>query len=108
MKFTLEELITTLKYHGHTYNMSTLEILEGLIKDQAEMLEELELKHEKDTEQRISENLTVRNEDILEFMESLLENKTEDLKDDDLKDIKTAAMTEFYEAVKTMIDNYRD
>lgn len=33
MNFTLDELINAIKYHGHQYGLTTLEILEGLKED---------------------------------------------------------------------------
>ena len=33
MNFTLDELINAIKYHGHQYDLTTLEILEGIARE---------------------------------------------------------------------------
>lgn len=124
MNFTIKELINAIKYHGHQYDLTTLEILEGIARQIESDNEALEEQHEKEIDNQISNALTDRMTEINESIECIFENTLEDLKDDTEEmikkfpkdqarlliesDIKRQAITEFCNKIKNKIDNYRD
>ena len=103
MNFTLDELINAIKYHGHQYDLTTLEILEGIAIERERELEELEELHSKDTDNAISEALEERKELNLERIDLFVDSFCGDI---DLPE--NEKLKELWLGIVEILENHRD
>lgn len=86
MNFTLDELIDRIKYHGHQYGLSTLEILEGIARQIESDNEALEEQHEKELDELIEQAIDNERNEIDDKIDGLLENRLFELEDEGQKE----------------------
>ena len=72
MNFTLDELINAIKYHGHQYGLSTLEILEGLAREN----EDISINHSNKIKE-LNETIGILEEKVSDFSK-IIDDLTED------------------------------
>ena len=87
MNFTLDELINAIKYHGHQYDLTTLEILEGITRQIESDNEALEEQHEKELDELIEQAIDNERNKIDDKIDGLLENRLFELEDEGQKEV---------------------
>ena len=103
MNFTLDELIDRIKYHGHQYGLTTLEILEGIARQIESDNEALEEQHSKDTDNAIVEALEERKELNLKRIDLFVDEFCGDI---DLPE--NEKLKELWLGIVEILENHRD
>lgn len=99
MNFTLDELINAIKYHGHQYGLSTLEILEGVAREYSE--EVLENKYDEGFQAGEADNIENVEQKLDEILDERLDliDDNEEITDDE-KEARKDILREFYQEIK--------
>ena len=95
MNFTLDELIDRIKYHGHQYGLTTLEILEGIARQVEDEKLQLEQELENSLKEQVAKGIDgwkdkyldseidrvreIQNEELLQQLDRLFENTLDDI-----------------------------
>lgn len=103
MNFSLDELIDAIKYHGHQYDLTTLEILEGIARQIESDNEALEDEHEKETNELIKQALENRTGLNLEKIDDFVDEFCGDI---DLPENKK--LKELWLGIVEILENHRD